>query len=256
MKIKCEKIKTKDNFELDVEIRFPENQIKSTVVMCHGLTSSKHGRKEQLLKIANKLCENGFKVIQFDWRGHGKSSGNDLDVSPKSFYIDITTIINNYVLNDEEYYLFGFSFGGFAVNQFLHLTKNKSVKKVALIGPPLEPINSSLLNPKEFCYQEISDAQKSGQLEREGYVLLKSKNWRISKQFLDECYEYDYKEAIKYLSNRTLLLQGKNDRNVDKDYNERHAKEYNIQYKEYEASHSLVEVIDEVVLEILKFYNS
>ena len=68
MKIKCDKIKTIDNFELDVEIRFPENQIKSTVVMCHGLTSSKHGRKEQLLKIANKLCENGFKVIQFDWR--------------------------------------------------------------------------------------------------------------------------------------------------------------------------------------------
>lgn len=255
MKIKYKKVVTEDNFELDVEIRLPEDKTKKTVVMCHGLTSEKHGRRDQLLKVANELCKDGYKVIQFDWRGHGKSSGEDLDVCPESFYTDITTIINRYV-NGEDYYLFGFSFGGFAVNQFLYLSQNETVKKVALIGPALDPIYSSLLNPKEFCYQEIHDAQISGSLEKDGYAFWESKQWKVSKKFIEQCYEYDYKKAMEYLSNRTLLLQGAKDRNVDKDFNERYAKEYNLKYKEYDASHSLFEVIDEVAIEIVKFYNS
>ena len=151
MKIINEKVKTSDNFELDVEIRIPDGKIKKTVVMSHGLTSYKEGRKNQLLQIANALCNDGFKVIQYDFRGHGKSSGTDLDVCPTSLKDDLDTIINNYI-KDDGYYLFGFSFGGFATCEYLFYTNNKSVKKVVLIGPPLDPINSSLLNPKEFCH--------------------------------------------------------------------------------------------------------
>ena len=53
--------------------------------MCHGLTSSKEGRRNQLKTIAEKLCNDGYKVIQFDWRGHGKSSGTDIDVNLTGF---------------------------------------------------------------------------------------------------------------------------------------------------------------------------
>ena len=61
--------------------------------------------------------------------------------------------------------------------------------------------------------------------------------------------------AMTYLSGRTLLLQGTNDKNVDRDYNKRYAEEYNLRYKEYNASHSLWEVIDEVSKEIIKYYD-
>lgn len=254
MKIINEKVITKDNFELDVKISLPDGDYKKIVVMCHGLTSSKEGRREQLKNIAEKLCNDGYKVIQFDWRGHGESSGIDLDVNLTGFQTDLTTIIDAYV-KDEEFYMFGFSFGGFAVNQWLYLTQNTSVKKVALIGPPLNPIYSSLLNKNEFCYQEIYDAIQDGSLEKNGYAYWASKDWKVSKTFLDQCREYDYRKAIAYLSNRTLLLQGKNDKNVDKNFNEMYANEYNFDYKEYDASHSLWEVIDEAAEEIIKFYN-
>lgn len=255
MKIINEKTLTKDKFELDVKISQPETKVKKTIIMCHGLTSSKEGRRKQLQTIAERLCENGYKVIQFDWRGHGKSSGLDIDVSLSGFQEDLNTIINTYV-NDEEFYLFGFSFGGFAVNQWLYLTENTSVKKVALIGPPLNPIYSSLLNKNEFCYQEIYDAIQDGSLEKNGYAYWASKDWKLSKTFLNQCYKHDYRKAMTYLSNRTLLLQGINDKNVDKNFNEMYAKEYNLTYKEYNASHSLWEVIDEVADEIVKYYNS
>lgn len=255
MKIINEKVMTKDNFELDVKISLPDGDYKKIVVMCHGLTSSKEGRREQLKNIAEKLCNDGYKVIQFDWRGHGESSGKDLDVNLTGFQTDLTTIIDTYV-KDEEFYMFGFSFGGFAVNQWLYLTQNTSVKKVVLIGPPLNPIYSSLLNKNEFCYQEIYDAIQDGSLEKNGYAYWASKDWKVSKTFLEQCQKYDYRKAIAYLSNRTLLLQGKNDKNVDKNFNEMYANEYNFDYKEYDASHSLWEVIDEAAEEIVKFFNS
>lgn len=254
MKVLSNNVVTKDLFKLDVKILEPDRQEKTTVVMCHGLTSEKDGRKGQLKTIAEKLCNDGHKVIQFDWRGHGKSSGCDMDVSLNGFQTDLSTIIDTYVKN-EEFYLFGFSFGGFAVNRWLYLTKNTSVEKVALIGPPLNPIYSSLLNNNEFCYQEIYDAIHDGSLEKNGYAYWASKDWKVSKRFLDECYEHDYRTAISYLSGRTLLLQGKNDRNVNKNFNEMYANEYNLKYEEFEASHSLWEVIDEVADKIVMFFN-
>lgn len=68
-------------------------------------------------------------------------------------------------------------------------------------------------------------------------------------------YNFDYKDAITCLSGRTLLLQGTNDKNVDRDFNKRYAEEYNLEYKEYDASHSLWEVIDEVAETIVDFYD-
>jgi len=254
MKIENKKIRTNDCYELDIEIRKPTISYKKVIIMCHGLTSKKEGRKGQLTKIADTLCENGYKVIQFDWRGHGKSSGIDLDVCPSSFYKDLTSIIEEYAKN-EELYLFGFSFGGFAVNQYLYLMKDVNIKKIVLIGPALDPINSSLLNQKTFCYEETNKAIESGNLEKDGYVLWKSKNWRVSKKFIDECYAYNYKEAIKFLSNRTLILQGIQDKNVDKEFNERFSKNYNIEYMEFNASHSLSEIIDDVIPHIVNYYN-
>lgn len=247
-------IKTADNFELNVLISAPEGNAKKTVVMCHGLTSYKEGRRGQLTTVAKALCDDGYKVIQFDFRGHGKSSGTDLDVRPTTLEEDLKTVIDNFV-KDEDYYLFGFSFGGFTVCKYLYDTKNTSVKKVALIGPPLDPINSSLLNPKEFCYPEIHEAIISGSLEKDGYAYWSSKDFRVSKKFIEECREFNFKEAITCLVGRTLLLQGTNDKNVDRDYNKRFAEEYNIEYKEYDASHSLWEVIDEAAKEIVEFYN-
>ena len=253
-KVVYERVKTDDGFELDVEIRNPGVEPKKTVVMCHGLTSTKQCRRKQLFKLANRLWEDDYRVIQFDFRGHGDSSGSDIDVSLTSFHKDLTTIINKYCDNDD-FFLFGFSNGGLAVSQYLYLNKNTSVKKVVLIAPPLNPIESSFLNPNTICYEDLHKAYVDGSLEKNGYVFWNKKNWTFSKQFLDECHSYNYKEAMKYLSGRSFILQGLNDKNVDYTYNEKYAKEYNMKYKSYEACHSLYEVIDDAIQDIIDFYN-
>ena len=255
MNVTKTKVTTPDGFVLDVKIITPDGEAKKTVVMSHGLTSSKDGRRGQLLKIAETLCADGYRVVQYDFRGHGESSGQDLDVNLTALTTDLQTVIETFV-TDDDYYLFGFSFGGLTTCRYLYTTKNTSVKKVVLIGPPLDPINSSLLNPKEFCQPEIQAAIDDGSLERDGYTYWSSKDFRVSKNLLDECYAYDYKAAIACLIGRTLLLQGTNDKNVDYEYNAKYAKEYDLDYKEFDASHSLWEVIDEVAQIIANYYDN
>lgn len=104
-KIIYEKVKTDDGFLLDVKIRVPDKNPKKTIVMCHGMTSTKQCRRNQLLKLANRLWEDDYKVIQFDFIGHGDSSGKDLDVSLSSFNKDLTTIINKYCKKKISIYL-------------------------------------------------------------------------------------------------------------------------------------------------------
>ena len=253
--VKYEKVKTNDNFELDVEIRIPGVKPKKTVVMCHGLTSSKQCRRKQLFKLANRLWENDYKVIQFDFRGHGDSSGCDLDVSLSSFQKDLTTIIDKYINKDEEFYMFGFSNGALAINRYIYLTNDSRIKKVAFIGAPLDPINSSFLNPNTIFYKDTYEAMQNGSLEKNGYVELKSKNWRVSKKFLDECYNYDYNTAISYLENKAFLLHGKDDTRVDINFNREFAKKYNIRFKEYNANHSLFETLEDAMQDIVSYFD-
>lgn len=253
MKIENTRVTTPDGFDLSVEIRTPEGEAKKTIVMSHGATVPRAGKNGSLIVLADALCNAGYRVVQYDFRGHGESSGKDLDVCLSGLRTDLETIIENFAGDD--YYLFGFSFGGLTTCNYLYTHKNTTVKKVVLIGPPLDPINSSLLNPKEFCQPEIQAAIDDGSLEKNGYAYWSSKDFRVAKKWLDECYAFDYKEAIKCLVGRTLLLQGKEDRNVDWEYNHRFAEEYGLEYKEYEgASHSLWEIMDEVAKVIIEYY--
>jgi alpha-beta hydrolase superfamily lysophospholipase len=256
MNVENKILNTKDGFSIYTETIKPITEGTKTVVMCHGLTGNMDGHHGQLLKLADMLCSNGFKVIRFNFRGHEKSSGIDLDVNVESFITDLDCVIQSECrseLKSGNLLLFGFSFGGFAVMEYI-CRMNLDIPKLILWSPALNPNDSSFENKKAFCYQEIFDAKISGNLEKDGYVYWKAKDFKVSKLFVDQVKKYDYKKALNALPKNTMILQGINDKNVDKTYNEKYAKEYGFIYKEYDASHSLFEVTDEVVDETVRYF--
>lgn len=246
------KLKTKDEFILDTTIHYPDKETNQVVIMCHGLTSFKDGKNSEQLKLAQALCSSGFKVVRFDWRGHGKSTGEQTDVNVESFMKDLDCIIKNETSN-LQVYLYGFSFGGFAVTEYINRTK-LTVRKVVLWSPALDPWGSSFNNKSTFCYPEIVEAIKTGDIDKKGYVLWKSKNFKASRIFIEQCKNYDYHKAVSSLPSNTLIIQATNDKNVDKNDNERIAKEYKINYKELEASHSLKEKIDQAIKDTVDYF--
>ena len=59
------------------------NEVKSTFVFCHGITGCRKGRTKDdsyFQELAKKLMELNYKVVLFDFSGHGDSEGNDYDV--------------------------------------------------------------------------------------------------------------------------------------------------------------------------------
>ena len=257
MKVIPKTILTEDGFSLDTEIFEPNVRGAKVIVICHGLTGDKDGKHGQLLELDKKLCFKGFRVIRFDFRGHGKSSGIDLDVNVESLINDLDAVINSECKGslEQDVYYFGFSFGAFAVMEYIRRMELK-VPKLVLWSPALNPNDSSFENKNTFCYKEIYDAKNNGTLEKDGFVYWKSKNFKVSKLFIDQITKYNYANGLIVLPKTTMILQALNDKNIDKKYNENYAKEYGFIYREYEASHSLFETIDAVIEETVKYFNN
>ena len=184
MEIKHYTTNTIDGFKLDTVAYIPDNSNGKIIVMCHGLTGVKQGRVKEdtyLLDLAEKLCGEGFKVVQFDWRGHGLSTGVDLDVNCNSFYNDLTAVISK-EREGLELYLWGWSIGGFSIIQYL-LNSNEKVNRAVLWSPVLEPVASFFYNKNSMaCYRSIVDSTKDGFLNEKGYALWSAKNFKISKE--------------------------------------------------------------------------
>lgn len=57
--------------------------MKSTIIFCHGITGCRKGRTKDdnyFQIVAKELMELSYKVVLFDFSGHGDSEGNDYDV--------------------------------------------------------------------------------------------------------------------------------------------------------------------------------
>lgn len=256
MNIINKKIVTFDNFNLDAVCYVPKFSNGKMIVMCHGLTGVKQGRTSDdtyLNNLAAKMCDNGFKVVQFDWRGHGKSDGCDLDVNCESFYNDLSSVIES-EQSDLELYLWGWSIGGFSVIQYLERTKI-NVKKVVLWSPVLEPIASFFYNKNSLaCYRSIIDSTKDGSLYRNGYALWTAKNFKISLDFINQSRCFDFVKAINCLPKKTMILLGNNDVLVDANYAKTYIDEFCFDGVVLEAGHALYEDIDNAIDLTVKYF--
>lgn len=256
MKSKNLKVKTADNFELDVVEYYPDIHNKKLIIMCHGLTGCKQGIVQSdthLTKLAEELCQKGFQVVQFDWRGHGNSSGVDLDVNCRSFLTDLDTIIQKYKQNNE-LYLWGWSIGGFAITQYLFEKKMK-INRAVLWSPVLDPCGSFLYNKNSNAfYRNIVDSTKDGSFYKKGYVLWSAKNFKMSKKFLVGLRKFDFLRAISKLPKQTLIILGNNDILVDKSYAENYAHEFDFEVKHLDANHALIEKMPDAVKMTIDYF--
>jgi len=242
-------ITTTDLFKLDNVCYEPDVLNGKVIVMCHGLTGVKQGRVKEdayLTKLATDLCKKGFKVVQFDWRGHGKSSGRDLDVDCDSFFKDMEAVLASET-EGFKIYLWGWSIGGFSIIQYLERMSLK-VEKVVLWSPVLEPIASFFYNKNSLaCYRSIVDSTKDGSLYDKGFALWSAKNFKITLNFLKQSRNFDFLKAINCLPKDTLILLGDNDVLVNKSFAENYIEEFGFQSKTLSAGHALIEDVDNAI---------
>ena len=247
MKIINSKVKTEDGFSLDV-VKYCPTEPKKLLVMCHGLTGTKGGpaaHNTELIVLAKKLCECDYKVIAFDFRAHGQSEGKSTDVSVSSGIADLHAI-----LADENSNLplsfFGFSYGAMIVYEYVFRYKI-TADKVVLWSPSLSPVKGFVGNPNSTFGRDIVEANQNGSLHRDGSCVIKIKDFRVSAQFVDECYALGADRSIACLPNDTLVLQGAKDVILSVAENKLAAARHGFKYIELPAIHFPIEDIENAI---------
>lgn len=255
--IETKTILNKDNDQIFIELYIPEN-IRSTIVFCHGITGCRKGRVSEdsyLQILASKLSELGYKVVLFDFSGHGDSQGNDYDVCLSKSTDELTRVFNQEVSDSKNVSFLAFSYGAAVLDNFLAQNKDVIPTKMVFFSPCIFPLESCFLNPKSVFGKDIVKAYNEGTLQSNGYTIVGAKNFRFGYNMILECQQYKV-SALQQYKDRMIIMTGTQDVILDTQYNEDFCKENFITTKHYVASHSLFEDIDNVAADVISFFES
>lgn len=86
------------NVECDslyVMLHEPQNHVRGNIVFCNPIFEERKSAHRTMVETALFLCQHGYRVARFDYRGCGDSSGNFEDFSVKHWLKDIESVLTN-----------------------------------------------------------------------------------------------------------------------------------------------------------------
>ncbi|MFZ6748172.1 alpha/beta fold hydrolase [Undibacterium sp. Ren11W] len=224
-------IMTKDG----IEIYYKAGGVGPTVVLSHGWPLNADSWDIQMQHLA---C-NGYRVIAYDRRGHGRSSDSWSDNNMDTFADDLASLIDT--LDLQQVSLIGFSMGGGDVARYIGRHGTGRLSKAALISavPPLmlktesnpvgtpiavfDEMREKLRFDRSLAYQDISTsffgANRSGSSATKG---MQDAFWLLGMQSSSkstfDCVkafsETDFTEDLKKFDLPTLIVHGDDDQIV------------------------------------------
>ncbi len=121
-----------DDTELFYQTWTPD-KIRGTFLITHGLAE----HSECYHHVAKELSEDGWKVLAWDLRGHGRSEGKRGYVKDFALYIeDLTHLIDKVVKRDGNLVMFGHSMGGLISIRYIE-SQEPDVAALCLSSPAL-----------------------------------------------------------------------------------------------------------------------
>ena len=240
-------ILNKNNEKICVETYTPKN-IRSTIVFCHGITGCRKGRTMEdsyFQDLANELMEKRFKVVLFDFSGHGESEGNDYDVCLSKSTSELSTVFESEVEDKNNVSFLAFSYGATVLCNFLSKNKDIKPKKIVMYSPCLYPLEGCFLNRNSIFGKDIVEGYENGSLEKNKYVTVGAKNFRFGMKMIKECEKFSPDYLINF-KDRIFVLSGEDDVILDTNLNRIFCMSNLIRHVYVKASHSLFEDLERV----------
>ncbi len=187
-----------------------DKRSKKNLIFIHGLMSDMNGKKSVFF---NNYCKRkNISFLCFDFRGHGRSSGNFIDFGIGDWYQDLKSLIS--FLNIKKSIIIGSSMGGW-VAMLYALHYPKQVSKLIGIAPAPD-------FTKNLIWKKLSKKEK--EKIRSKKIVTK----KISKDF---SYKYSYKlfhnskkffikDVKKSYRGETIIFHGEKDLTVPNSYND------------------------------------
>lgn len=193
----------------------PEEETKSAIIFSHGFAGDKNGFKNKNIRVARKLCANGFAVLRFDFRGCGASDGTFVDMTISSEADDLRAAIDFVKqLGYEKIGIIGGSLGGFVSI----LANDPRVKSMVLWAPALA-LKEVFIKSGKITQQMINEALTKGHTN---YKKSDGREVELGKELIKEFTTLEIFDTIKKITYPLMIIHGNKDDIVDYRYSEKY----------------------------------
>lgn len=194
--------KNEDNLKLCGILTKPNKNTKSCIILCHGITVDKE-EDGIFTELAQKLAEDGFIVFRFDFRGHGESEGNSVDMTVRGEGRDLEAAYK--FLINKGYNRFGIVAASFAGGAASFFTPKHQDKVRALV------LWNSVINYTSFYKRWLANGGRE-KLKRQRFII--RNNFKVGEQLFDETFKLKPWKELKKLSIPILFIHGDRDSKV------------------------------------------
>lgn len=164
-------------------LTFPKEKTDKCIIFSHGITVDKE-EDGIFTELARKLSEAGFAVFRFDFRGHGESEDNSVNMTITGEMKDLEGAVRLLQTNGyKKFGILGASFGGGAVSLF-NQGHPELVKALVLWNAVIdysENINPTLPWTKKYWGKPAFE-----RAEKFGFTEIGSRKFRIGKGLMEE----------------------------------------------------------------------
>ena len=189
--------KNKEDETLQGFMHRPTTPTGHGVVLAHCFTCSKSIKV--LRKTCDKLAENGFTVLRFDFSGNGESEGKFEESTYSKQIKDLECAVN--FLTDQKVEclgLLGLSMG--ATVSMLYSATDERVRSVCVLGAPADTKGLKKLFSEE--------TQKEIEEKGNKVVPLFGRDLIISKELLEDTKKHDVETVVKTLKRPLCIIHG------------------------------------------------
>ncbi|MDQ0496513.1 alpha/beta hydrolase family protein [Paenibacillus brasilensis] len=202
----------RENKQISTIVHVPQNSANRkhpVILYCHGFTGNKTAGNRMGVKLARRLCAEGYVVVRFDYIGSGESEGEfETDTYFSGWIKDAQSILawtktlENIDL--DRIGIIGHSMGGAMATHLLSF--EKTLKSICTLSPMsyLEENLKKVIGPS--LWEDLLSGQSVHNFNGSGYSL--------SPRFAQDLKQYNLLESASKISQPFLILHGKNDRAV------------------------------------------
>lgn len=204
--------KTQDELKLCGILSIPKIKTQKCIILCHGIGYHKDEDEDLFKNFAKRLCNAGFSVFRFDFRGHGESEGKSIDMTIAGETKDLEAAVN--FLQKREFGQFGIlaqSFAGGAVSFFVSINQD-IVKALVFWNSVID--YTEMINPTLSWTTKYWGKPAFEMAEKFGFTEIGSTRFRVGRKLMKEVKTLKIWKALLKISVSTLFVHGDKDQYV------------------------------------------
>ena len=202
-------VRTLDGLHLSGTLVTPENPFQQAVVLVHGggVTREEGGF---FTRLAIGLGEASVASLRFDLRGHGKSEGQQQDLTLSAILNDIRVVIAHVRAKTDvrSVSLLGTSFGG-GICGYYAAKRSNEITRLVLLNPQFDYKKRTIDSRPYWSNDHLSD-EAAQQLTEKGYIDF-TPTLKHGQAILNEVFWLKPNEILGEITSPTLVVHGTKD---------------------------------------------